>query len=443
MNLPAVRTRIRNATPARNDASSIGRSAVVAALALTVALPAARAQDTARARVDSLAARVERAEERIKFLEQQLATESQSSVHTRSRMALEFRGRVLVNAFTNSRRVNSTGNPQFVRADDATDPDPRGIAMHLRQTMLGFAVTAKHVAGGDFLGDIDVDFHGGQLPSTGGRNFPVVRLRTARAIVMWSRAELLMGQDAPLVAGINPVSLAALATPEFAAAGNLWLWLPQVRGTVELGGPLHAAIQGAVLAPTSATPVGSFDIPDFDAAERSKRPFFEGRARIRWGHDETAGEIGVGGHIGWFASSPDTVTTGRLAAFDAIVPFSSWLELRAEAYNGAGARGLGGGAIGQLFGLDAKLIRSRGGWAQLNARPSPAFVFGAGYGVDDPRDADMAATARLKNDAMSVHAEWRPAGPLVFGAEVRRLRTWYETRRYANDHINLAFGFEF
>ena len=325
----------------------------------------------------------------------------------------------------------------------ATDPDPRGIAMHLRQTMLGFAVTAKHVAGGDFLGDIDVDFHGGQLPSTGGRNFPVVRLRTARAIVMWSRAELLMGQDAPLVAGINPVSLAALATPEFAAAGNLWLWLPQVRGTVELGGPLHAAIQGAVLAPTSATPVGSFDIPDFDAAERSKRPFFEGRARIRWGHDETAGEIGVGGHIGWFASSPDTVTTGRLAAFDAIVPFSSWLELRAEAYNGAGARGLGGGAIGQLFGLDAKLIRSRGGWAQLNARPSPAFVFGAGYGVDDPRDADMAATARLKNDAMSVHAEWRPAGPLVFGAEVRRLRTWYETRRYANDHINLAFGFEF
>jgi len=49
-------------------------------------------------------------------------------------------------------------------------------------------------------------------------------MRTARAILAWPNAELLLGQDAPLMAGINPVSLAAIGTPEFAAAGNLWLW---------------------------------------------------------------------------------------------------------------------------------------------------------------------------------------------------------------------------
>jgi hypothetical protein len=71
------------------------------------------------------------------------------------------------------------------------------------------------------------------------------------------------------------------------------------------------------------------------------------------------------------------------------------------------------------------------------------WIFGVGYGVDDPHDSDLAASARLRNDAQSAHAQWRPAGPLVFGLEYRHLRTRYFARTFSNDHVNLAFGFEF
>jgi hypothetical protein len=403
----------------------------------------ADAQDQTRARLDSLAARVERAEERVKVLEQQLATEAQSAVKTRSRLALELRGRVLVNVFSNNRRVNGTGNPQLVRPDDPGEPDPEGLAMHIRQTSVGLAVTATHVWGANFIGDLDVDFHGGQLPSSGGRTFPVIRLRTARAILQWPRAELLLGQESPLVAGVNPRSLAALGTPAFAAAGNLWLWLPQARMTLETQGPVRLGMQVALLAPGTSAAVGTFDTPDFDVAEKSRRPFVQARARARWGMDDMAAEVGVGGHAGWYVTAHDTLVRGFAVALDASVPLTSWLEIRGEAYDGRGTRSLGGGAVGQLFGIDATLIRSRGGWGQVNLKPTQTLIVGAGFGLDDPHDADLAASSRLKNSAASVHAEWRPAGPLVFGAEYRRIRTLYVPRAFTNDHINLAFGFEF
>lgn len=403
----------------------------------------AAAQDSTRARIDSLAARVERAEERVKVLEQQLATEAQSAVKTRSRIALEFRGRVLVNVFGNTRRTNSTGNPLFVRPDDPGDPHPRGLAMQIRQTSLGFAVTASDVLGATFTGDVDVDFHGGQLPSSGGRTFPVLRIRTARALLNWHRAEVILGQESPLVAGVNPQSPAALGTPEFVGAGNLWLWLPQARVTFQTGGAVTFGVQGAILAPNVGSAVGTFEVSDFDAAERSARPFFQGRLRAKWGLDDMTAEIGAGGHVGWYATALDTLARGFVVALDGVVPLTSWLEIRGEAYDGKGARSLGGGAISQLFGIDASLIRSRGGWGQVNVKPTPLLVLGAGYGVDDPHDADIPASARLKNSVGSAHVQWRPAGPLLFGFEYRRTRTTYVPRTFANDHLNFSFGFEF
>ncbi|HKS06255.1 MAG TPA: hypothetical protein VJR92_08090 [Gemmatimonadaceae bacterium] len=439
----SVRTRIRNGTPMRNGASSSLRHILALGALLVASAAPARAQDSLRTKLDSLAARVERAEERVKMLEQALATESQSSVKTRSRVAMEFRGLVLVNGFMSSRRVNSTGNPVFVRPDDPADPFPRGMAMHVRQSMLGFTIGATDVLGARFTGDVDVDFHGGQLPSSGGRTFPLIRMRTARAILQWPRAEVLLGQESPLITPVNPVSLASISTPGFAAAGNLWLWIPQARFTVETGGRLRFGVQGAVLAPGTGAAVGTFDVPNFDPAERSDRPFLQGRTRLRWGADDMTAEVGLGGHVGWFALANDSLAPGKIIAADASVPITRWLEVRGELYQGRGARALGGGGVGQLFGNNSVVIRSRGGWGQLNVRPNTSVIVGAGYGSDDPHNTDLPASSRFKNTVASGHVAWRPAGPLVFGAEYRRITTYYLPGRFASDHVNIAFGFEF
>jgi hypothetical protein len=401
------------------------------------------AQDTARTSRDSVAARLERAEEAIAFLRQQLADAAESSVRTRSRMAMEISGRVLMNAFSNTRRVNNVDVPVFVRPDTNSGLPLGGAGMAIRQTTLGFAVTSGDVLGATFTGGLDVDFYGGQQPSSGGRTFPLVRLRIAKGTLTWPHAELMVGQDAPLVSQLNPASLASVGVPGFTAAGNLWLWLPQVRLGVHTTGDVRVGVQGAILAPTSGDPAGLFDT-DNDISERSKRPYVEGRAHVSWGEGDEAGSIGVGAHDGWFATPNSPLRReGRAFTADARVPVGRHVLLLGEWYSGDGTRGLGGGAIGQLFGASGNPIHSSGGWAQLNVMPVPRLTLGAGYGVDDPDDADLPATGRLRNAAAEVHLHLRPAGPLLLGLEYRRLETTYRSGPLVNDHLNVAVGFSF
>jgi hypothetical protein len=438
---PAIRRsvlpNIRAATPRW---SSI--LAWVAVAALVLGPRTAWTQDSTKIKLDSMAARMERAEEQLKLLQQMLAAESDGKVTTRSRMSLEFHGLLLVTGFSNSRRVNNVDVPLFVRPDTASGLPQGGAGMAIRQTTLGLAVTQPQLWGGAFRGDLDVDFFGGQQPSTGGRTFPLLRLRTARATIKWTQGELMIGQDAPLIAMVNPVSLASVGTPGFAGAGNLWLWLPQIRAGLETGGKISIGIQGAVLAPTSGDPANAFDT-DNDVAEHSSRPYLQGRVHVRWGADDMAGDIGVGVHQGWFAAKGDSLLTSSAVAVDMLLPLTKWFEIRGEAFQGQALKGLGGGGIGQSFGLNGVPVHTSGGWAQVNFKPSTRVLLGAGYGVDDPRDSDLGPGSRLKNVVREAHIHVRPGGPFVFGFEYRRLETTYSTGMLANDHVNISAGIEF
>ena len=53
--------------------------------------------------------------------------------------------------------------------------------------------TCEYIA----TGEVDVDFFGGQQPSTGGRTHPIPRLRRAYGELRWSHVSLLVGQEAP------------------------------------------------------------------------------------------------------------------------------------------------------------------------------------------------------------------------------------------------------
>jgi hypothetical protein len=412
--------------------------ALVTIVTLAEALPA---QDTTKTSRDSLAARLERAEEAIALLRQQMG--DQSGVQARSRLAVEIDGRVLMNAFSNTRRVNNVDVPTFVRPDTASTLPLGGAGMAIRQTTLGVAVTAPDVLGGSFAGGLDVDFFGGQQPSSGGRTFPLIRLRVARGVLRWKNAEFLMGQEGPLMSPLNPVSLAAVGIPGMTSAGNLWLWLPQARLTLMTSGSVRVGLGGAILAPTSGDANGLFDT-DNDVAERSKRPFVEGRAHVAWGQDEMAGAIGVSTHMGWYARPGSTnQREGMAVGADAKIPLAKWLELRGEWYDGDGMRALGGGAIGQLFGVSGEPVHSTGMWGQLNLMPTTRVTFGGGYGFDDPDDSDLPATGRRKNVTTEVHLNLRPGGPIVLGFEYRQMKTTYAAGPLTNDHLNVAIGFVF
>ena len=408
---------------------------IIISLAVASVTPAI-AQDSTRAKMDSLAEALKAAQVRLDALEQKVGEAVENGVHTRSGARMELSGRVMLQAFGNSGRVNNVDNPQFARAD-ITGPE-RGGGMSMRQTLIAFRVSSPDVAGAQFAGDLATDFNGGQQPSSGGRTFPLIRLRTAKASLRWSYSELMVGQEVPLVAQLNPVSVAASGTPLFATAGNLWLWLPQAR--ITLGGfrANTMAVQFAVLAPTSGDPANAFDT-DLDAAERSSRPFMETRLRLRWEMSERLGEIGCGAHIGWVRGDS---ARSEAVACDILAPWSIF-ELRAEAFTGQALRGLGGGGIGQSLTTLGDPVVGIGGWAQLNVNPSPIWGFGAGCGLDDPEDFDLAGTARLRNVSCGGHFITHPSGPLLLSVEARRLVTTYASGKFKVDHINIGFGFEF
>src|SRR5207247_889725 len=183
-----------------------------------------------------------------------------------SKRTVELTGTVLVNGFFNSARVNNSDVPQFAESLPAAGAGGGAI----RQTRLGISVTEPEVLGGTFAGEVDADFFGGQQPSTGGRTFPLLRLRRAVGTVAWAHVQLLFGQESPLVAERSPRSLASVGFPDFAGAGNLWLWLPQFRVTAEAGSTLRLAVQAALLAPTSGAGEGP-SATQPDSAGRASR----------------------------------------------------------------------------------------------------------------------------------------------------------------------------
>lgn len=435
-NVPFLRYVMRT-DQLNTDASARGTSRKIACLTAALLLVAAGDVPGQRTSADSLLERLRRAEAAIATLQAQIAEQAGSGVQARSRMRLELNGRVLMNAFHNSRRVNNVDNPQF--ALDAATPG-RGGGIAIRQTQLGLVVTSPEVMGGAFTGDVDVDFYGGQMPSNGGRTFPLLRLRTARAVIRWTNTHLLVGQESPLISGVNPVSFAAVGTPAFATAGNLWLWLPQARVGIEGGNTVRLGVQGAILAPTSGDAAAAFET-DNDLAERSQRPFVQARASAKWGTDLTR-EVGCGIHQGWLMPGADRVGS-RAVACDLLLPVLEWIDVRGEFFSGQALRGLGGGGIGQNFTPAGPPpaqdpLETKGGWLQLNLQAPRSVRVGAGCGGDHPEPV----AARRRNDVCAAYAVIRP-GPVFFGAEVRRLRTEYQAGRFTNDHVTLVTGFEF
>lgn len=400
------------------------------------------AQDSTRATsADSLAERLRRAEEAIAALREQMAAEAASGVKAASRVRLDLFGRVLMNAFSNSARVNNADVPQFALPSGGDETAGGGT---IRQTSFGLSVFVERVLGGRFEGELHTDFFGGQQPGSGGRRFPLLRIRTAHGTVRWQRAELLAGQFDPLVGGLNPVSVSSFGTPEFTAAGNLWLWLPQVRGTWVLWAPAGLAVQGAVLAPSSGEAMPAFDTAP-DSAERSGRPYLQGRVRVQWGGEDggTAGEIGVGVHRGWLRRSDGSLVTSEMVGADALIPLGDHVELRGEVYSGRALRGLGGGGIGQGVTASGEAVEDRGGWGQVEVRPDTRWSLGAGCGVGDPRADSPLPAGRLKNRACETHVTVRPDGPVVVSLGWRQQVTTYATGDVRNRHLNLAVGFEF
>ncbi len=361
-----------------------------------------------------------------------------------TRPTLTVTGQLLVNSFYNSGKTNNSDVPTY--ADTLTPADPAGLPTHnlgaaVRQSRLALTVSGTRALGASITGFVQVDFFGGQQPSTGGRTYPLPRIRVASVRADWARVSVLVGQDALVIAPVSPVSYASFATPLFAHSGNLWFRAPQLRVTAETLWHARVGVQAAALAPLQPSAQGPL-LTQPDSAERSALPSLEGRLYAKWGRAGAVSEVGFAGHVGWLATTGDTLLRSQAVAVDARIAVGPHLTLAGEAFSGE-AIGALGGAIAQNLGRQHVPVGSRGGWFQADVHPGAVWQFGGGFGIDHPVAGDLAAGGRRRNVTWAGHLVCHTGGGLLLGAEFRRIETAYATRTLGVTHLNGYAGLSF
>jgi hypothetical protein len=362
------------------------------------------------------------------------------------------------NLFSNTDAVNNGDVPLFAAASG-----PGHLGMTARQSRLGIRVTGATVGKAKVTGVLEGDFFGG-YPTVGiGDNMGVFRLRLANARLDWTKGSLVVGQDWMIFAPVNPVSISSAGIPLFAAAGNPWSRLPQVRGEWKTKKVL---LQGGVLAPQT----GDFNSAFFyqpGSGALSETPFVQGRAAVllaNFAASKKLATIGVSGH--WGQSRVTTTTADRTfdsngIAADWVLPIGTKITVQGEAFAGSNLGGFQAGifqgliADGALVGpagtpvLDGpRGIDTKGGWVQVVAAVTPTVTVHGGFGTDNPDDEDFLTVVRretrIDNSAISFGFQHKASAQVSWGVEYRRLETTYLIVGDKDvSHVNVGFTFTF
>jgi len=364
-------------------------------------------------------------------------------------------GVVYFNGFNNSGGTNNTDIPLWAA------PGTGDTSATARQSRFGIRVIAPGVLGAKATCLAEADFFGGFPATPTGENFGQLRLRLAYARLDWANTTLTLGQDWMVFAPGNPTSLASAAIPLFAAGGNPWARLPQIKLESRFGA---GSFQAAVLAPQTGDFASTF-LAQPNSGALSETPFFQGRLALaskNWLRTGKPASIGVSGHYGRSRVTPSGGPTKDIdsagGALDWSVPLGSPVLLTGKAFAGTNLAGFQAG-IFQGINPDAVTpaspagtpqgISTKGGWGQIvvNPRQSRVFVL-AGYGFEEPKEGDLRSATvrnwRLRNQVAALGFTYRASAALSFGVEYRLLETkLLQSGTQKDRHLNLAAVFFF
>lgn len=375
-------------------------------------------------------------------------------------------GTIYFNLFGNDSGTNNNDIPLFATSGRGN------LSASVRQTRFGVRVEGLKIRNAKVSGVVEADFFGGS-PAVGiGENFGVVRVRLANAKIDWKDTTLTLGQDWMVFAPQNPVSIADAAIPQFAASGNNWARLPQVKIEQRLSGG-KVIWQGAVLAPQTGDSNSTANfLQQPNSGALSRIPFLQGRlafAEKDWLGTKKPGTVGVSAHYG---RSLATATTAPLIGYDIDsygvaldwnFPLHKRLSWSGEAFLGQNLAGFQAGVF-QNYNSDYAVlvnnvltprgvqgIRTFGGWTQVGFTPDwnkdKLTLFGS-VGLDDPRNSDLVNTRnrdfRSRNLAWALDAIYKFTPQFQIGIEFRQLNTSYlfSGRKRAN-HLNLGAAYSF
>lgn len=354
-------------------------------------------------------------------------------------------GTMKLDMLFNGARPVSPGVPFFLAPGSLTGLNQNTVDIHARQTTLGAAFV------GPKLGDFQI---GGTVV---GMLFNDNVIADRYGFLPLQAYGELKNDDWRMAAGLQfdvfapglPTMLPFSALAASGNAGNSFRGQLRLERFVHLSSDAQVTLQTALSEPISTT----ID-PTFRVNEDNGWPNVEGRIALGLGAIEGSGaaarrpfEFGVSGVVGQIRTTPLPPGERVVANVWGLAADGRWkinkqFGFAGEVYTGQ-TLGTYNGAILQEINVDTlRGIRTSGGWLETFYYWSPGLHTHVGYGVDDPIDADVAATAtafgRTFNSTIFANLLWDLNQSLRIGFEA----TWRETHYKAIENPdNQGAGF--
>jgi len=404
--------------------------------------------------------RLQKLEEEQQLSNARLGEQYQTKVESASKYRVRLSGAAILNLISNSGIVDNLDFPSLVPVERPIDPKG-SFGASLRQSLLGLEVFGPEIKGAHVSADLQFDFAGGFPNTPDGVTLGLARLRTGVIRIAGRSTTLVAGQDAPFLSPLSPSSIASLAIPAFAYAGNLWTWTPQIRLEHRMNVSENSSflLQGGLLDPLTGEPPTPQYLRTPDAGEASRQPAYS--ARTAWSHRLFHHEVtlGVGGYYSRQNWEFHRNVDAWASTTDWTVPLGDQWEFSGEFYRGRAVGGLGGGLGRSVVfsgpitdtGTQVRGLNSSGGWAQLKFRQTEKLEWNGAFGQDSSFARDLRLfslstqsyfdPSLARNRSAFLNFIYRPRSDLLFSVEYRRLRTISVTgNSEAAGHINVSMG---
>lgn len=360
---------------------------------------------------------------------------AQTKVEASQRYPIRLTGMALFNTFLNSKQSGGGDYPPLA----ALTRGGSGGAT-VRQSIIGLDYRGPQTfwGGGAVHGSVSMDFFGG----TGALLNQDLRVRTAEIRIDWKTRSVAAALDKPIFNPREPSSLAQVGVSPLTGAGNLWLWIPQIKFEQRAGG--FTAQVGAVQTRESASYQASNYVADFEA----RRPGIEGRFEFAHGGENARLEVAPGFHVSTSHVS-ETSVPSRLISLDWLLRPMRAIEVTGAAFAGENVAHLGTGGIRQGYAvLGERVVRNihtQGGWSQLTWTATQRLSFHFFAGVHDDRDSDLNQPGRISsNQAFGANFFYRLAPNVIVSIETSQFRTKYlGIGNRLNNHYDLALAYLF
>jgi hypothetical protein len=370
-------------------------------------------------------------EERLDIAEHRVEEQSQTKVEASQKYPIRLSGMALFNAFMNSKQSGGSDYP-VVAAPTGAGHDGATV----RQSIIGLEFQdPSAVLGGKVHGSIYMDFFA-------GANNNAFRIRTATIQMDWKNTSLAAGLEKPIFNPREPSSLAQVGISPLTGAGNLWLWLPQVRfeHTLNFTGSTGMRAQiGAV----QTRELGAYS---GTVTAEASRPALEGR--FNFFHrldDDRRLEMAAGFHTSTTHALGKSIPS-NLVSLDWF--FNPWkpVEFSGVFYSGTNVAHLGSGTR-QGFGVYERYIYgidSMGGWGQVTVHLRPRWDLHMFTGQIDDANRRLIQGAIGKNLLYGGNLYFHIAPNVITSFETTQVRTMYIGQGLRiNNHYDLALAYFF